>query len=398
MLGRWMIVSLRGLSCALAVASVAGGCNLWGGGSAEVKTIRSAQTDAPVAQRTTMKNLMETLAQRARARREAGLNVLLISGGGQHGAYAAGFLRGWVAAGQSMPKFDLVTGVGTGALQAPFALLGTAEAIERGAKLFRTAAVEPAADSSHWYEMRRATGIPDATEYQRAVELAVDETFQAELRTLHDKKRQVAIATTDFDLGTLRVWDFAHEIGTDRRGRRRAQALLVASATVPGVFPPTMVDNHVHAAGEVFGGMLVPFSFDDYLFFAKRLRAIGVAETVYVRTYVIVNGFLTARRDPVDPEDRGAMGRRANELMRLASQAQTLDRLSDLTDAVNGGIAGLRMELRVTAIPESMAAVEGSGERYDEHYALELEQTGFDRGGRSDAWDKVVQLRERSFD
>ena len=48
---------------------------------------------------------------------------LAISGGGDDGAYGAGFLAGWSAHGDR-PQFGVVTGVSTGALSAPFVFLG----------------------------------------------------------------------------------------------------------------------------------------------------------------------------------------------------------------------------------------------------------------------------------
>lgn len=44
-------------------------------------------------------------------------------GGGSDGAFGTGVLGGWTASG-TRPEFDLVTGVSTGALTAPFAFLG----------------------------------------------------------------------------------------------------------------------------------------------------------------------------------------------------------------------------------------------------------------------------------
>ena len=52
-------------------------------------------------------------------------NFLAISGGGEDGAFGAGLLVGWTAAG-TRPEFKLVTGISTGALTAPFAFLGPA--------------------------------------------------------------------------------------------------------------------------------------------------------------------------------------------------------------------------------------------------------------------------------
>src|SRR5512137_1639435 len=51
-------------------------------------------------------------------------HYLVISSGGDDGAFGAGLLAGWTAAG-TRPEFDLVTGVSTGALMAPLAFLGS---------------------------------------------------------------------------------------------------------------------------------------------------------------------------------------------------------------------------------------------------------------------------------
>ena len=52
------------------------------------------------------------------------LNFLSLSGGGQNGAFGAGFLIGWRESGRR-PQFDIVGGVSTGALLATHAFLGT---------------------------------------------------------------------------------------------------------------------------------------------------------------------------------------------------------------------------------------------------------------------------------
>src|SRR5512132_3517775 len=78
------------------------------------------------AYRQTIDSVVERLARRATTRGDATLDILVLSGGGQHGSYGAGFLRGWKSRSDApMPTFDLATGVSTGALQAPFAFIGT---------------------------------------------------------------------------------------------------------------------------------------------------------------------------------------------------------------------------------------------------------------------------------
>src|SRR5262245_5509432 len=60
------------------------------------------------------------------------IDYLIISGGGDMGAFGAGFLKGWSSVPKSQElarplRFDVVTGVSTGALIAPFAWLGDAD-------------------------------------------------------------------------------------------------------------------------------------------------------------------------------------------------------------------------------------------------------------------------------
>lgn len=50
-------------------------------------------------------------------------DYLAISGGGSRGAFGAGLLAGWTKTGKR-PEFEIVTGISTGSLTAPFAFLG----------------------------------------------------------------------------------------------------------------------------------------------------------------------------------------------------------------------------------------------------------------------------------
>ena len=74
--------------------------------------------------------VMATLQRQQRARNLSAdaplpeLQLLSVSGGGENGAFGAGLLCGWSEYG-TRPVFDLVTGVSTGALTAPFAYLGS---------------------------------------------------------------------------------------------------------------------------------------------------------------------------------------------------------------------------------------------------------------------------------
>jgi hypothetical protein len=116
-------------------------------------TVASIIADGDAArsiQQDTIDTMLDGLARRTVARGDRTLDLLLLSGGGQHGAYGIGFLRGWRSrTDMPMPSFDLVTGISTGALQAPFALLGTEEALNAAAALYGKA-VDEFAPSFDW--------------------------------------------------------------------------------------------------------------------------------------------------------------------------------------------------------------------------------------------------------
>jgi predicted acylesterase/phospholipase RssA len=78
-------------------------------------------------------------AKSVTARTQPTIDILVISGGGDWGAFGAGVLKGWgrVTGEFARPHFDVVTGVSTGALIAPFAFLGDEASIDRILQMYR---------------------------------------------------------------------------------------------------------------------------------------------------------------------------------------------------------------------------------------------------------------------
>jgi len=126
-------------------------------------TVASLQLDAaPLAARDRMlrDSVIARLVRRVERRGDRTLDLLLLSGGGQNGAFGAGFLRGWrLRADAPMPTFDLVSGISTGALQAPFALMGTAEALDTVSALYARSATTFAPTIDWWFWARPTGGL-----------------------------------------------------------------------------------------------------------------------------------------------------------------------------------------------------------------------------------------------
>lgn len=346
-------------------------------------TIESLTADGVAhdkAQRALFDAVIDRLAQRAIARGDRTLDVLLLSGGGQHGAYGIGFLRGWLARpNDSMPRFDLVTGVSTGSLQAPYALIATADSLATAAALYREAATRfaPTPDYLSW--LRRTGGVVDTSRFRAEIARTVDAPMAKIVIDAAKENRQLLIATTDFDLGVGQAWDLAAEMTRPGDSLKRAHDIVVASCSIPGIFPPIIIDGHVHADGGVIANALFPFGIDDFKRLGAKLHAHGVARPVRVRIWVIVNFWTHPRVVDVDPANRAQLSQRSTLVMFTTQQPQFLERLGLLARTVSSDVPGLSMEMRFTAIPPELENDPAARKLVDEGWMQKLEGVGFAR-------------------
>jgi predicted acylesterase/phospholipase RssA len=193
---------------------------------------------------------------------DGSLDILALSGGGASGAFGAGALVGLERAG-ARPQFELVTGVSAGALIAPFAFLGPAWDSQltdaftgnRGENLLQRRGILGLFDES-FYE-----GEP----FRRLVDEFVTNPMIQEVSRESAKGRLLLVATTDLDKSETVVWNLGAiaAIGGES-ARRLFRDVLVASSSIPGVFPPVMIsvrgaDGVAYQEMHVDGGVTVPF-------------------------------------------------------------------------------------------------------------------------------------------
>ena len=330
------------------------------------------------------------LVRRAVARNDRTLDLLLLSGGGQHGAYGVGFLRGWAARAESpMPRFDLVSGISTGALQAPFALLGTPAALDTITALYRAAADRIAPTFDWWFWIRRTGGIVNTDRYERSLRNTVSPALRDQLQAEFAQGRQLLTATTDMDLGIGRIWDLTTELGTDDAALARTHTLLYTATAIPGIFPPRIVDGHVHSDGGVIANVLPVLDLADYRALAEELRRAGITEPVRVRLWVVMNLWTHAAPRVVSPSSRGRISSRSSEILFWAAMPQALRRLEELARAVSADVPGLSLEVRVTQPPAWLATEPGADKLFDRKWMERLEALGFERARSSAPWDST---------
>ena len=170
-------------------------------------------------------------------------NILALSGGAAGGAFGAGALVGLSKAG-TRPEFTIVTGVSTGALIAPFAFLGAAW----DARLADAYLGGHAADLLSLKRLgpTLGAGLFRGDSLDGLVTPFIDAAMIEAVALEHAHGRRLLIATTNLDSQKATIWDMG-AIAT--RGGEAAVKLfrdiLVASATLPGLFPPKLIDVEV---------------------------------------------------------------------------------------------------------------------------------------------------------
>jgi predicted acylesterase/phospholipase RssA len=192
----------------------------------------------------------EFMAAAERKRRALGLapdaplpeiQLLSVSGGGENGAFGAGLLCGWTEQG-SRPAFELVTGVSTGALIAPFAYLGSAydpplRAVYTGLK--PSEVLEQRGITAALFDDAMSDNHPLFVTISRFV----NEAMQADLAKAYASGRLLLIATTDLDAQQPVIWNVGAIAGSGHpRALDTIRRVMLASAAIPGAFPPTMFD------------------------------------------------------------------------------------------------------------------------------------------------------------
>ena len=143
------------------------------------------------------------------------MNYLSISGGGSDGAFGAGFLAGWTARG-TRPKFDVVTGISTGAMIAPLAFLGPAYdgALKEAYTTISSADVESTRPLPALLGM--SPSLSSNIPLQKLIARYLTQQMMEEIAVEYRKGRVLLIGTTNLDAERPVIWDIG-AIATSER-------------------------------------------------------------------------------------------------------------------------------------------------------------------------------------
>ncbi len=258
----------------------------------------------------------------------APIRILALSGGGADGAFGAGALYGLARTGQR-PNFQVVTGVSAGALLAPFAFLGTAWDPQLK-DAFDSHRTDHLLRARPWLGLLFHPGI-----YQRGPLIALVHHFVTPrmiraIAAQARKGRVLLVVTTDLDKQESVIWNMGliAEHGGSAALKLFSQ-VLVASASIPGVFPPVLIrvrgDGKTYDEMHVDGGTTLPFFVTSDI---ADVMPLHLPELQGAQAYVIVNGQLSAY-PKTTPETPMAVLARASSaaLMHASRRALVLSAL-----------------------------------------------------------------------
>jgi predicted acylesterase/phospholipase RssA len=302
---------------------------------------------------------------------------LAIAGGGANGAFGAGLLTGWTNAGR--PAFKSVTGTGTGALMAPFAFLGPKyDPVLR--QLYTTTNDKDIYRKRWLVKGLMSDAMADTLPLQKLEEQYLTPEFLAEIAAEYAKGRLLLVGTTNLDEHRSVVWNMtAIAASKDPNAIVLFRKVLLASAAIPGTFPPVMID--VTVDGKHYQEMHVDGGASQQIFiYPARFHLNDVADatgTIRQRTLYII------RNERLDP-DWASVDRRTLSIVEKA--------ISSLIHAQgNGDLQRLyltaqrdHLDYRLAFIPADFKEVSKSP--FDMAYMTNLFSRGQEMGAKGYPW------------
>jgi predicted patatin/cPLA2 family phospholipase len=299
---------------------------------------------------------------------------LAMSGGGSDGSYAAGLITGMTQTG-NRPEFAVVTGASIGALIGPFAFLGPSYDEQLRTQFTTITAGDIFED--------RSTGqsLMDSWPLKRTIERHVTPKLLADVAVEHKRGRRLFAVTTNLDAGRRMIWNLGAiaERGDDK-ALKLFRDVLLASASIPGVFPPVVID--VEANGKQLQEMHNDGSITAPFFIAPE-SILGGTGTVRLPTnqlYVIANTKLTPQFEMAYPQTTALLGRSIGLALQYGIRAEIL---LTITAAQRQGIG-----LNIAHIPAEFQ--HPSRGAFDPDYMRALFDVGAEQAKKGAAFETVV--------
>jgi hypothetical protein len=251
-------------------------------------------------------------------------HFLALSGGGDNGAFGAGLMNGWTEAG-NRPEFTVVTGISAGALIAPFAFLGPAYDAQLR-EVFTPAGQADVLRFGGWlstaFSLIFGEAVADTSPLYRMIERYADETMLQSIAREYGRGRLLLIGTTNLDLQRPVVWNIGAIAASGQPGALDLfRRILLASASIPGAFPPVLVN--IEHEGRAYQEMHVDGGASVQVFFyppSMQLREMDRSRSEAPRRviHVVRNGRIDLEGATVARGVMSITGRSASTLLHFS--------------------------------------------------------------------------------
>jgi Patatin-like phospholipase len=196
----------------------------------------------------------ENVARTLERKHGHALNMLSLSGGGQNGAFGAGFLIGWRESGQR-PEFDFVGGVSTGSLLATHALLGTPADDVILQQMYTEVTDKDIYEDRPLFDLLSSDSLRDTAPLRALIAKYITAETLQRVAAAFDENRLIMVGTTNVDYGQTWVWNLSLIAKDGKLDLYRK--VLLASASFPIVFPTVEIDGHLFVDGAARSNVVV---------------------------------------------------------------------------------------------------------------------------------------------
>ena len=292
--------------------------------------------------------------------------------------------NGW--SGKGRPEFEVVTGVSTGALIAPFAFLGPAYD-DRLRKLYTTIS------DADVYMSLGPVGVLGQSLYDPAplrtrIQSELTDEMLDEIAAQYARGRRLLVQTVDIERQIPYVWDVTQIAA--KAGEKRQQIitdLLLASAAIPGLFPPVRV--RVQRPEGTADELHVDGGLSAQIFFAPPGLDLAKFEVEYFGSrreqnlYLLRNGKLAGEDEPAQLSTLALANRAISTLIKSQSRQNM--------DQIRASLAEQGTRVYAAAIPDNFSFKSKS--MFDTAYMRELYRAGYSIGASKERWSGKDEKR-----
>lgn len=303
---------------------------------------------------------------------------LALSGGGADGAYGAGVLNGWSEAG-TRPTFSVVSGVSTGALIAPFAFLGS-RYDDTLRQLYTSGVAASLLEDPNPFNAIFGSGLFGNQRLRELVAHYIDAGFVDEVADQYARGRLLFVVTTNLDTQRTVIWNLGKIASLHTpEGVELFRNVVAASASVPAVFPPILLNASAGGAQfqemHVDGGVMSPVLTLPESFLLRNASS-KIADALQL--YILMNNKIEPEFQVVPDKTLAIAARSSSSMLK----AQTRSILYTTYAFARRNHYGFNLTYIESDRPASPAG-------FETPYMRDLFQYGYDRARSGRAWDKA---------